>query len=274
MEPGIYHDISNHDYHAGEGVSKSQLDDIAINPAIFQWKKTAPVDTEKLKALDMGTALHCILLEPDEFDSRFIIAPEFNRRTTAGKEEEKYFLKDCESSGMTVMDAEQGRKLKLMRDSALCHPAAKWLLEADGFCESSLYWRDEETGELCRCRPDKYLSQRPVIVDVKKVADMDRFSRHVAEFRYHVQDAMYRDGFYQVNGVYPLFLFIAVSETIDCGRYPTRVFELEKEDVDAGHAEYRRNLSTYHECLVSNDWGGIETIGRPAWARKQDTQYE
>jgi hypothetical protein len=39
--------------------------------------------------------------------------------------------------GMTVMDAEQGRKLKLMRDSAMAHPAARWLLEAEGFCEAS-----------------------------------------------------------------------------------------------------------------------------------------
>ncbi|MGE5046901.1 exodeoxyribonuclease VIII, partial [Yersinia enterocolitica] len=72
MEPGHYQDISNEDYHSGPGVSKSQLDDVAINPAILTWKKTAPVDTEKLKALDMGTALHCLLLEPEEFDKRFI----------------------------------------------------------------------------------------------------------------------------------------------------------------------------------------------------------
>lgn len=59
MKPGIYFDISNEDYHAGDGVSKSQLDMVALSPALLQWQKSAPVDTEKLKALDMGTALHC-----------------------------------------------------------------------------------------------------------------------------------------------------------------------------------------------------------------------
>ena len=158
MQPGIYYDISNEDYHGGAGISKSQLDDIAINPAIFQWRKGAPEDDEKKAALDMGTALHCLLLEPEEFDKRFIVAPAFNRRTNEGRADEQRFLKDCESSGMTVMDAEQGRKLKLMRASALAHPAARWLLEAEGHQEASIYWNDEQTGELCRIRPDKFLS--------------------------------------------------------------------------------------------------------------------
>jgi len=270
MKPGIYFDISNEDYHAGDGVSKSQLDMVALNPALLQWQKSAPVDTEKLKALDMGTALHCLLLEPDEFDKRFIVAPQFNRRTTAGKEDEAAFLRDVEGMGMTVMDDEQGRKLKLMRDSAMAHPAARWMLEQDGYCEASMYWNDPETGELCRIRPDRYLSQHPVIVDVKKVADMDRFSRHVEEFRYHVQDAFYREGFKQVTGESPGFFFIAVSETIDCGRYPVRVFELDAPDIDAGHALFRRDLNTYHQCRISDEWGGVETIKRPEWARKQD----
>ncbi|MEX2990225.1 PD-(D/E)XK nuclease-like domain-containing protein [Serratia fonticola] len=270
MKTGIYHDISNDDYHAGNGVSKSQLDLVAKNPALLQWIKKAPVDTEKLKALDMGSALHCLLLEPEEFKKRFIIAPEFNRRTNDGKAAEAEFLKDCEQTGKTVMDFEQGRKLDLMRDSAMAHPAARWLLEAEGHCESSFYWTDAETGELCRVRPDRYLTDHPVIIDVKKVADMDRFARHIEEFRYHVQDAMYREGAQQVRGEAHGFFFLAVSETIDCGRYPVRVFELDAADVDEGHRLYRRDLNTYHECRTSNDWGGVEKIQRPAWARKQD----
>ena len=84
IQNGVYHDITNEEYHSGPAVSKSQLDDIAISPAVYQWKKSAPVDEEKLTALDMGTALHCLLLEPEEFDRRFIVAPQFNRRTAAG----------------------------------------------------------------------------------------------------------------------------------------------------------------------------------------------
>ncbi len=270
MEPGIYHDISNADYHAGDGVSKSQLDDIAINPAIFQWKKSAPIDTEKLAALDMGTALHCLLLEPEEFTSRFIEAPEFNRRTTDGKAAEKAFMEENKESGKTIMDAEQARKLKLMRDSAMAHPGAKLLLEAEGYCESSIYWNDAETGELCRIRPDKFLTSRPMIIDVKKTADIAKFPRSIEEYRYHVQEAMYCEGFKAQHGAAPAFAFLVVSETIDCGRYPVRLYLLDDEDHDVGYELFRRDLLTYHNCRSNNAWGlGFETIQRPYWARNR-----
>ncbi|EBV1271742.1 PD-(D/E)XK nuclease-like domain-containing protein [Salmonella enterica subsp. enterica serovar Poona] len=268
MQPGIYYDIPNEAYHAGPGVSKSQLDDIAVCPAFYQWRKSAPVDTEKTKALDMGTALHCRLLEPDEFKKRFIIAPEFNRRTTAGKEEEKAFLESCENSGITVMTSEEGRKLELMYGSVMAHPGCRALLEAEGKTESSIYWTDTETGELCRIRPDKFLTNSPLILDVKKVADMSRFARHVEEFRYHVQAAMYCEGWKAYSGETPRFAFLAVSESIDCGKYPVHLYILEDEHHDIGYSLFRRDLNTYHKCKSSNKWGwGFEIIERPYWAR-------
>ncbi|EAC1131270.1 exonuclease VIII [Salmonella enterica subsp. enterica] len=268
IQPGIYYDIPNEAYHAGPGVSKSQLDDIAVCPAFYQWRKSAPVDTEKTKALDMGTALHCRLLEPDEFKKRFIIAPEFNRRTTAGKEEEKAFLESCENSGKTVMTSEEGRKLELMYGSVMAHPGCRALLEAEGKTESSIYWKDTETGELCRIRPDKFLTNSPLILDVKKVADMSRFARHVEEFRYHVQAAMYCEGWKAYSGETPRFAFLAVSESIDCGKYPVHLYILEDEHHDIGYSLFRRDLNTYHECKSSNKWGwGFEVIERPYWAR-------
>ncbi|RNM54899.1 exodeoxyribonuclease VIII, partial [Salmonella enterica] len=66
------------------------------------------------------------------------------------------------------------------------------------------------------------------------------------------------------------FFFIAVSETIDCGRYPVRVFQLDEYDADIGYQLFRRDLNTYHECRISDEWGGVEIIKRPEWARKQD----
>ena len=264
---GVYLDITNQEYHSGPGISKSQLDDIAISPAVYQWRKNAPIDEEKLTALDMGMALHCLLLEPDEFEKRFIVAPEFNRRTNAGKEEEKNFLLECANTGKTVMTFEEGWKLRLMRESVMAHPNARWLLEQPGYAESSVYWTDSETGEQCRIRPDRRLGNYPILVDVKKVDDMSRFERHVTEFRYDVQDAFYSTGHEAIFNERPAFLFLIVSSSIDCGRYPVRVRPLEDEWKAAGAVKFRRDLDLFHQCRERDEWHDMKPLLRPTWDR-------
>lgn len=267
MKDGIYYDLSNDEYHNSEGISNSGLGLIDESPASYIWNKNAPVNEDKTKALDMGTALHCILLEPDEFKDRFIIAPTFNRRTKDGRKEECEFIDGCAELGKTIMTAEEGEQLNYMRDSVMAHPNARWLLEADGHSEASIYWTDKATGEKCRIRPDRMINSRPIIIDVKKVEGLDRFQRQCFEFGYHRQAAMYTDGFKQHFGEEPSFLFLAVSSTVSCGKYPVRVRPLSDRFFDMGHELYRYNLETYHHCRVNNDWHDLEPIEPPHWAR-------
>ncbi|ENG4563468.1 exodeoxyribonuclease VIII [Salmonella enterica subsp. enterica serovar Give] len=268
IQPGIYYDIPNEAYHAGPGVSKSQLDDIADTPAIYLWRKNAPVDTEKTKSLDTGTAFHCRVLEPEEFSKRFIIAPEFNRRTSAGKEEEKTFLEECARTGITVLTAEEGRKIELMYQSVMALPLGQWLVESAGYAESSVYWEDPETGILCRCRPDKIIPEFHWIMDVKTTADIQRFRTAYYDYRYHVQDAFYSDGYRAQFGEIPTFVFLVASTTAECGRYPVEIFMMGEDAKLAGQREYRRNLQTLAECLNNDEWPAIKTLSLPRWAKE------
>ncbi|HCL5347029.1 TPA: exodeoxyribonuclease VIII [Salmonella enterica subsp. salamae serovar [1],40:z35:e,n,x,z15] len=268
IQPGIYYDIPNGAYHAGPGVSKSQLDDIADTPAIYLWRKNAPVDPEKTKSLDTGTAFHCRVLEPEEFSKRFIIAPEFNRRTSAGKEEEKTFLEECARTGRTVLTAEEGRKIELMYQSVMALPLGQWLVESAGYAESSVYWEDPETGILCRCRPDKIIPEFHWIMDVKTTADIQRFRTAYYDYRYHVQDAFYSDGYRAQFGEIPTFVFLVASTTAECGRYPVEIFMMGEDAKLAGQREYRRNLQTLAECLNNDEWPAIKTLSLPRWAKE------
>ncbi|EES3411380.1 exodeoxyribonuclease VIII [Escherichia coli] len=268
IEPGIYYGISNENYHAGPGISKSQLDDIADTPALYLWRKNAPVDTTKTKTLDLGTAFHCRVLEPEEFSNRFIVAPEFNRRTNAGKEEEKAFLMECASTGKTVITAEEGRKIELMYQSVMALPLGQWLVESAGHAESSIYWEDPETGILCRCRPDKIIPEFHWIMDVKTTADIQRFKTAYYDYRYHVQDAFYSDGYEAQFGVQPTFVFLVASTTIECGRYPVEIFMMGEEAKLAGQQEYHRNLRTLSDCLNTDEWPAIKTLSLPRWAKE------
>lgn len=267
MEPGYYRDISNEDYHGGAGVSKSQLDLIHKSPALYQWSKAAPEDDEKKSALNIGDAVHAVLLEPWRYEKEYAVGPvNAPRNTKAGKEAWEAFEADLD--GRTVLTGEEGRKIQLIRDSVMAHPHARWLLEADGDCESSIYWRENSTGELARCRPDKAMPGMGWMVDVKTTADMDRFTRQFYDYRYHVQDSFYSDGYAAHFGEQPTgFLFLVVSTGIDCGRYPVRLFTMDSEAKDAGRSAYLRDIETYAECIRTGEWSAIETLSLPHWAK-------
>lgn len=263
-EPGIF-DISNDIYRSSKAINKSKLDHIESSPGVYQWSLNAPSDPEKMKALDFGTAIHAKVLEPDLFYSQYISEPIVNKRTNVGKDEIKKFYK--KNPNATIITADDFTKLRYMYDSIYAHPTARNLLEKDGLYESSIFWTDEETGELCKVRPDKVLTNENIIVDLKKTDYINNFSKSIEEFRYHVQDAMYSDGYYNHFGDYPTFALIAVSSTISCGKYPVRVFILSDKNKEEGHRLYRKNMLTYSQCKKTDEWNGFEIIDRPRWAK-------
>ena len=269
---GIYPDISNDDYHSGPGISKSGLDMIRKSPAAYAWQKVAPVDNEKMKALDFGTAFHCLLLEPHDFDSRYVIEPLFNKRTNAGKEDAAAFAESVKESGQTIITADDLRKLNLMADSVAAHPTASSLMNLKGVAEHSVFWTDDETGALCRCRPDWLIQDQKIIVDLKTAADFSRIQRAFEDYRYFVQDPFYRAGLKSVTGDDYDFLFIFVSTSINCGRYPVDVIRLNDAARFDGENHMKADLKKYMDCNKNNDWQSITEIDRPNWATQTEEQ--
>lgn len=264
MKPYLLTDLSNDLYHSSKGISNSGLSYIARDPAVYKWSKAAPVDDLKLVPLDFGKAVHSYLLEYDTFNDYYVVEPVINKLTNAGKEEVKQFKLD--NKDKTIITSKDFKKITLMAHSALAHPTAHRLLTRPGQAEASIYWADDVTGELCKCRPDRMIHDEQIILDVKTTDDMTRFQRSMVDYRYHVQAAFYSMGYYEYYGVNPRFIFLVISKKIDCGRYPVRTFELDEESIEKGAALMRRDLDVYHQSMLSNEWDGIETIRLPEWA--------
>lgn len=75
MNPGIYDNLSNADYHGGPGESKSLLDLVRRSPAHYRARKLAANDDHKATpAQAIGTAFHALLLEPQEFSRTYCLA--------------------------------------------------------------------------------------------------------------------------------------------------------------------------------------------------------
>ena len=268
VTPGYYRDLSNEAYHKGPGISKSQLDLIHKSPALFQWSKAAPEDDAKKSALNIGDAVHAILLEPHRFGDEYVIAPECDKRTKAGKQQYEEF--EASITGQTVLTADEGRKVQLIRESVMAHPHARWLVDAEGDAEASIYWKERSTGLLARCRPDKTIPSLGWIADVKTTADMDKFARSVYDYRYHVQDPFYCDGYAEHFGEQPAaFVFLVVSTSIECGKYPVRIFTLDHEAKSIGRDTYLEDMAIYADCMRTGEWSGLETLSLPYWAKER-----
>jgi hypothetical protein len=277
IEPAIVYGLSNEDYHRkARGVSKSALDKIARSPAHYYaayLDPAAPPWPDPTPAMRAGTLAHCATLEPAEFDARYVVSPEgIDRRTKAGKEAWEEF--QASAAGREIIGAEERAKAFAQAASVLRLPDVAEAMET-GHAEVSMFWTDCETGLACKCRPDWIHScgdAGVILLDLKTTKDASprEFAKSVANYRYHVQAAFYSDGFEAATGRKVLaFIFAAVE-----GDYPYQAaaYMLDEAAMQAGRAEYRRNLRTLAECRTTNEWPGyssaIEMLSLPAWALK------
>lgn len=297
-KPGIYN-MSAADYHAGPGVSKSNLDLVHECPALLEWSRNAPTDDDTKSAVNIGTAFHALVLEPDVFSREYVVdfcppdsaissvedlkgalsVRNVEFKASASKAALTKILLDADPeapvtdalheewrkgvNGRTVLSAAEWKKLDLMRGSLMAHPMARWFVEAEGKSEQNFYAYDDDTSELIRSRMDRTLSGRPIIVDLKTTGDIKRFEYSVQDYRYYVQDAFYTDIYQKVNGEKPNFVFLVVSTVRDRCRYPVRVLKLPPEQAQMGREEYHEDLRKYAECKATGVWAGIEFISLP-----------
>jgi hypothetical protein len=266
---GLVHDLANEAYHAGPGISNSGLAMIAKSPAHYfglHLDPKRPPPTEKAGQLE-GTLAHCAILEPGEFDKRYVVGPPGRRGTKAWDAFEATL-----QPGQIGIKADQRAVAFAQAAAVRALPDVAALLSI-GKPEVSAYWIDEATGELCRCRPDwvhPVNDDSVILLDVKTYSDASphEFARQVARKGYHVQDAFYSDGYAIASGKKVLgFVFVAVESDYPHLACPCM---LDDDGRDRGRAEYRRLLDVYAECRRTSTWAGysqtVELITVPRWA--------
>ncbi|MHB9105789.1 MAG: PD-(D/E)XK nuclease-like domain-containing protein [Armatimonadota bacterium] len=262
MQPGRYR-MSNEDYHRTNAVGKSDLDLIARSPAHYAQAKAAPVDPTS--AMILGSAFHVKVLEPDDFENQVAVGDFNDRRTNA------YKAWAAENAAKLCILKGDYETICGMHDAIKAHPVASALMTG-GIGELSYFWRDAQTGVLCKCRPD-YLRADGLIVDLKTCEDAspEGFARAAAKYRYHVQDAHYREGVlhFHPEMTLPGFVFLAIEKTppYAIGLYlPDTTFLVE------GRLVRNHDLLRYAKCQRTGVFPGYATefqpLSLPNWALK------
>ena len=181
--------MTEREYRAHPAVNKSTLWELRKSPAHYRHALSAP--TDDTPALLFGRMVHKLLLQPDDFNAEFAVAPDVNRRTKAGQEEWAAFM--AANEGLSIVTADEYLTACTMANVVRSVPAARPLLE-QLTPELPLFWRDDITGIECKCRCD--LIGPGIVVDYKTCDDAstEAFTRKALSYGYDLQAAMYSSG--------------------------------------------------------------------------------
>lgn len=244
-------------------VSKSGLDKIRQSPAHYWYWYLNPArpKQEHTPATRLGSLFHTAMLEVDKLQRYFVVAPEVDRRTKAGREEWDQLHASAETNRQTIVTQVEVDKARRMRDAAYSNPIVIDLMSAPGQNEKTILFDEPMTGAACKCRPDRLLDSG-WIIDFKTTdnAAAEAFGRSAYKYRYHVQSAFYLDGMnYGMNIKPEGFVFVAV-ETKE--PYQVAVYVADQDSIELGRGEYLHDLETYMRCKTLNQWPGYQPDGK------------
>ncbi len=251
---------TNAQYHADTSrCSNSMLSLLKRSPRLFdQVYNLGTAKIQRTKQMILGDWVHCRTLEPQEYLTRYPIAPKVDKRTNAGKAAWNEFVESC-VPGAEPITIEDSMLVTAMASALRSHDTLAPFLAPANLGSSLIEQRInfEFNGLPCRCKPDLQSINARVIFDIKTAQDAtpEGFAKSVCKFGYHRQAAFYLEGARQEHKQEFRFLFGVVSskEPHECA-----VYELDPEWISLGLDELFKLTEQLKIRRRRNDW-------RSAW---------
>jgi hypothetical protein len=235
-------------YHKAPALSFSGMKELAETPA--HYRAYLKAEREETAAQRLGTFVHLRTLEPETFENKVCLVE--NRMS----KENKAKIVEAEAEGRKVLTIGEYEKVCRISDAVLSDPEWKAYTK-EGKAEQSIFWRDQETGVLLKCRPD-WLRSDGVILDLKTFGDLNdkAIMTQISRMKYHWQSALYLEGVHDLLGMESKFFvhfFVMTDEP-----YLVRPIVLNDASLEKARHEFTPHIETYKHCLNVNQWPGYE----------------
>lgn len=295
---GLHRGLSMADYLAIPAMSASRLEAIRRSPRWYRHQLTQP--QKSTDALERGTALHLLVLEPALYESRFVIAEpcavllgKSSKRAgepcgnpglfqlrgigwACGTHVKGYGSEIESDPNVQTISSEIDAQVRGMAAAIAEHPRARTLFEGRGDFEATIVFEDPETGVPCKIRPDRLVERAGMYVALKSTRDATEFAFPAdAERRGYFRGmALYRRGLRAIGWPYSTTALLAVESEAPFDPVPYLVPE---EDLDSADREVTRLLYRFKQCETDNHWPGhaqeFLSLRRPAWATNDGEDF-
>ncbi len=261
-------------YHGADAVSHSKLEVYRRRPELYRrmYVEKSVQREGGSKAFDIGSALHCAVLEPEHYDGRFPRSIYSDYR----KAEAKVWRDEQIADGKTVLAVDDAETVRAMRDAIFAHRTASSLLTGG---EAEVSWRMKFPGlpVPLQCRTD-YIStgESPYVVDIKTTESLDdegfrTFENAFVKFGYHRQAAWYMTLLEDCGVTCRDFYFVVVEK---CEPVGVKVYKPTMEAIEIGCRENQTDLLALAWSYKTNIWQNtpdeVQEIGVPKWYAKKE----
>lgn len=175
--PGIYYGLSFEDYLADPAIGSSGIKDLIVSPEEYWFNSPLNPDREPFdsNAHKVGRAYHAMVLEPWK---------PFPFKIKEG----------VKSSKVEGMMGEEDYKMLLRMYKRLLDMPKHWNALHGGVAEVSIFYRDKETGLMCKIRPDNWTPEW--VTDLKTCSDVSSKALRwdFPKWKYHVNGTKYSIG--------------------------------------------------------------------------------
>lgn len=189
---GIYFGLPEDDYHADQALGSTDIKSLFHSPCDWQWDQLHPEEPEKKSYLDIGTAVHeLVLLGKDAFLKRIEKSPYSDFR----KKEAREWRDKTLAEGKVILTDDEYEQVVAAGGAILNSPNLRSEF-VNGVPEVSVFW--EENGIRMKGRYD-YMKIRGT-VDLKTFSEKFKQSllrtvtQTIADRRYDVQAVHYQYG--------------------------------------------------------------------------------
>jgi exodeoxyribonuclease VIII len=260
----ILRGVPEWDYHSWDLMSASALKTLdRSTPLHLKAERELRTDTP---AFRVGRALHSAVLTPVEYEQDFVVAPDIDRRTKAGKEEWERFQEVAE--GRTILTKDDANLVDAMARGIMAHPAAKSLVTKCGK-DTEITLRGVFDGVGAKARIDGWIEEFGTIIDIKThggIASPREFARSAYNFGYWTQFAFYREMMRLAGKEVSSVILIVVEKSAP---HACLCAALHEDDLDMATARLPELVGLYRKFTENPERGwpdDVTEIRMPNWA--------